>query len=118
MPRPGAGDQDIADWAEEVRIGVIMIVMNDDAMMMMMMMMVLMILMLVMMMMMMTILMQVRPSMRKLRQGMDSLLKTSRMMCSVFRLEQSPEAVKLTAEVGNIDRTGLAKQHLFKLWSR
>ena len=93
VPRPGAGDQDIADWAEEVRIGVMMIVMNDDAM-------------------------QVRPSMRKLRQGMDSLLKTSRMMCSVFRLEQSPEAVKLTAEVGNIDRTGLAKQHLFKLWSR
>ena len=93
VPRPGAGDQDIADWAEEVIT--MMIVM-----------------MIVMMMMMMMILMQVRPSMRKLRQGMDSLLKTSRMMCSVFRLEQSPEAVKLTAEVGNIDRTGLAKKHL------
>ena len=26
VPRPGAGDQDIADWAEEVRIGVMMIV--------------------------------------------------------------------------------------------
>ena len=31
---------------------------------------------------------QVRPSMRKLRQGMDSLLKTSRLMCSVLRLQQ------------------------------
>ena len=26
--------------------------------------------------------------MRKLRQGMDSLLKTSRLMCSVLRLQQ------------------------------
>ena len=42
---------------------------------------------------------EVRPSMRKLRQGMDSLLKTTRMMCSVFRLQQSPEAVRLTASV-------------------
>ena len=50
---------------------------------------------------------EVRPSMRKLRQGMDSLLKTSRLVCSVLRLQQSPEAVQLTAEVGNIDRTGL-----------
>ena len=58
VPRPGATEEEIEDWAEEVR-----------------------------------------PSMRKLRQGMDSLLKTTRMMCSVFRLEQSPEAVKLTAEV-------------------
>lgn len=31
---------------------------------------------------------EVRPSMRKLRQGMDSLLKTSRLMCSVLRLQQ------------------------------
>ena len=89
VPRPGAGDQDIADWAEEVRL-----------------------VMIVMMMMILMLVLQVRPSMRKLRQGMDSLLKTSRMMCSVFRLEQSPEAVKLTAEVGDIDRTGLVKQHL------
>ena len=35
-----------------------------------------------------TLLVQVRPSMRKLRQGMDSLLKTSRLMCSVLRLQQ------------------------------
>ena len=42
---------------------------------------------------------EVRPSMRKLRQGMDSLLKTTRMMCSVFRLQQLQDAVKLTAEV-------------------
>ena len=42
---------------------------------------------------------EVRPSMRKLRQGMDSLLKTSRLVCSVLRLQQSPEAVRLTAEV-------------------
>ena len=31
---------------------------------------------------------EVRPSMRKLRQGMDSLLKTSRLVCSVLRLQQ------------------------------
>ena len=37
--------------------------------------------------------------MRKLRQGMDSLLKSTRMMCSVLRLQQSGEAVQLTAEV-------------------
>ena len=58
VPRPGAADEEIDDWAEEVR-----------------------------------------PSMRKLRQGMDSLLKTTRMMCSVFRLQQLQDAVKLTAEV-------------------
>ena len=58
VPRPGASEEEIEDWAEEVR-----------------------------------------PSMRKLRQGMDSLLKTTRMMCSVFRLQQSPEAVRLTASV-------------------
>ena len=37
--------------------------------------------------------------MRKLRQGMDSLLKTTRMMCSVLRLQQLENAVRLTAEV-------------------
>ena len=37
--------------------------------------------------------------MRKLRQGMDSLLKTTRMMCSVLRLQQLEDAVRLTAEV-------------------
>ena len=42
---------------------------------------------------------EVRPSMRKLRQGMDSLLKTTRMMCSVLRLQQLEDAVRLTAEV-------------------
>ena len=42
---------------------------------------------------------EVRPSMRKLRQGMDSLLKSSRLMCSVLRLQQLQDAVKLTAEV-------------------
>ena len=93
VPRPGAGDQDIADWAEEVRLLMTMM----------------MILMLV---------MQVRPSMRKLRQGMDSLLKTSRMMCSVFRLEQSPEAVKLTAEVGIIVRIRIGKTTFIQTLSR
>ena len=34
--------------------------------------------------------------MRKLRQGMDSLLKTSRLMCSVLRLQQVREALILT----------------------
>ena len=58
VPRPGAAEEEIDDWAEEVR-----------------------------------------PSMRKLRQGMDSLLKTTRMMCSVLRLQQLQDAVKLTAEV-------------------
>jgi hypothetical protein len=38
--------------------------------------------------------MEVRPSMRKLRQGMDSLLKTSRLLCSVLRLQQLKEAVR------------------------
>ena len=33
--------------------------------------------------------------MRKLRQGMDSLLKTSRLMCSVLRLQQVREALIL-----------------------
>ena len=42
---------------------------------------------------------EVRPSMRKLRQGMDSLLKTSRLMCSVLRLQQMKEAVHLTHAV-------------------
>jgi hypothetical protein len=32
--------------------------------------------------------------MRKLRQGMDSLLKTSRLLCSVLRLQQLKEAVR------------------------
>ena len=94
VPRPGAGDQDIADWAEEVRLLMTIVTM---------------ILMLV---------MQVRPSMRKLRQGMDSLLKTSRMMCSVFRLEQSPEAVKLTAEVGIIVRIRIGKTTFIQTLSR
>ena len=95
VPRPGAGEQDIADWAEEGRLLITMMMM--------------MILMLV---------MQVRPSMRKLRQGMDSLLKTSRMMCSVFRLEQSPEAVKLTAEVGIIVRIRIGKTTFIQTLSR
>jgi len=42
---------------------------------------------------------EVRPSMRKLRQGMDSLLKTSRLVCSVLRLKQAKEAVNLTHEI-------------------
>jgi len=42
---------------------------------------------------------QVRPSMRKLRQGMDSLLKTSRLMCSVLRLQQQKAAVDLTHRI-------------------
>ncbi|XP_023330385.1 type II inositol 3,4-bisphosphate 4-phosphatase [Eurytemora carolleeae] len=42
---------------------------------------------------------EVRPSMRKLRQGMDSLLKSSRLVCSVLRLQQIKDAVSLTHEV-------------------
>ena len=43
---------------------------------------------------------QVRPSMRKLRQGMDSLLKTSRLMCSVLRLQQVKQSL-ITGDVGD-----------------
>ena len=96
VPRPGAGDQDIADWAEEVRLLITIVTMV----------------------LMLMLVMQVRPSMRKLRQGMDSLLKTSRMMCSVFRLEQSPEAVKLTAEVGIIVRIRSGKTKFIQTLSR
>ena len=38
--------------------------------------------------------------MRKLRQGIDSLLKTTRMMCSVLRLQQLEDAVRLTHGLG------------------
>ena len=46
---------------------------------------------------------QVRPSMRKLRQGMDSLLKTSRLMCSVLRLQQVVDDVFDDDDDDNID---------------
>eukprot|EP00095_Tigriopus_kingsejongensis_P011180 maker-scaffold456_size166325-snap-gene-0.28 protein:Tk11180 transcript:maker-scaffold456_size166325-snap-gene-0.28-mRNA-1 annotation:"type i inositol- -bisphosphate 4-phosphatase-like" len=42
---------------------------------------------------------ELRPSMRKLRQGMDSLCKTSRLVCSVLRLQQSREAVNLSHSI-------------------
>ncbi|XP_059080345.1 inositol polyphosphate-4-phosphatase type I A-like isoform X1 [Tigriopus californicus] len=42
---------------------------------------------------------ELRPSMRKLRQGMDSLCKTSRLVCSVLRLQQSREAVNLSHDI-------------------
>ncbi len=37
--------------------------------------------------------------MRKLRQGMDSLCKTSRLVCSVLRLQQLKEAVNLSHDI-------------------
>ena len=42
---------------------------------------------------------ELRPSMRKLRQGMDSLCKTSRLVCSVLRLQQLREAVNLSHDI-------------------
>ena len=39
---------------------------------------------------------ELRPSMRKLRQGMDSLCKTARLACSVLRLHQTMDAVDLS----------------------
>ncbi len=42
---------------------------------------------------------ELRPSMRKLRQGMDSLCKTSRLVCSVLRLQQLKEAVNLSHDI-------------------
>ncbi len=42
---------------------------------------------------------ELRPSMRKLRQGMDSLCKTSRLVCSVLRLQQIREAVNLSHDI-------------------
>lgn len=37
---------------------------------------------------------EVRPSMRKLRQAMDGLMRTARLVHSVFRLQQTPEAAQ------------------------
>ena len=42
---------------------------------------------------------ELRPSMRKLRQGMDALCKTARLVCSVLRLRQLRPAVELTREI-------------------
>ena len=42
---------------------------------------------------------EVRPSMRKSRQGIDSLLKTSRLVCSVLRLQQLGPAFQLTHDI-------------------
>ncbi len=42
---------------------------------------------------------ELRPSMRKLRQGMDSLCKTARLVCTVLRLRQLREAVNLTHSI-------------------
>lgn len=37
--------------------------------------------------------------MRKLRQGMDALCKTSRLVCSVLRLQQRRAAVNLSHDI-------------------
>ena len=42
---------------------------------------------------------ELRPSMRKLRQGMDCLCKTAKLACSVLRLQQTAEAVQLTHQI-------------------
>ena len=42
---------------------------------------------------------ELRPSMRKLRQGMDSLCKTSKLTCSALRLRQTAEAVNLSHQI-------------------
>ena len=42
---------------------------------------------------------ELRPSMRKLRQGMDSLCKTAKLTCSILRLRQTPEAVQLSHQI-------------------
>ncbi|CAB4066700.1 unnamed protein product [Lepeophtheirus salmonis] len=42
---------------------------------------------------------ELRPSMRKLRQGMDALCKTARLVCSVLRLQQLHEAVDLSRSI-------------------
>ena len=42
---------------------------------------------------------ELRPSMRKLRQGMDSLCKTAKLSCSVLRLQQTAAAVQLTHQI-------------------
>ncbi|QQP37923.1 Type I inositol3_4bisphosphate 4phosphatase-like [Caligus rogercresseyi] len=42
---------------------------------------------------------ELRPSMRKLRQGMDALCKTARLVCSVLRLQQLNEAVDLSRSI-------------------
>lgn len=39
---------------------------------------------------------ELRPSMRKLRQGMDSLCKTSKLTCSSLKLRQTSDAVQLS----------------------
>jgi hypothetical protein len=46
--------------------------------------------------------------MRKLRQGMDSLLKTSRLLCSVLRLQQLKEAVRYSPSQSFIEEGRLA----------
>jgi len=68
---------------------------------------------------------EVRPSMRKLRQGMDSLLKTSRLVCSVLRLKQVEEAVTLTHEIKyrrdvcfSQALTSLVSSLMSRLWCR
>ena len=45
---------------------------------------------------------ELRPSMRKLRQGMDSLCKTARLVCSVIRLQQRMEAVNLSRDIRSV----------------
>ncbi|XP_045108228.1 LOW QUALITY PROTEIN: inositol polyphosphate-4-phosphatase type I A-like [Portunus trituberculatus] len=42
---------------------------------------------------------EVRPSMKKLRQAMDGLMRTARLVHSVFRLQQTPEAAQATHNI-------------------
>jgi inositol polyphosphate-4-phosphatase len=67
---------------------------------------------------------ELRPSMRKLRQGMDSLCKTARLVCSVLRLRQQREAVNLTHEIKyrrdvcfSQSLTALASALMAKFWA-
>lgn len=42
---------------------------------------------------------ELRPSMRKLRQAMDGLLKTARLTHSVFRVQEDPKAAQRVCNV-------------------
>lgn len=44
---------------------------------------------------------EVRPSMKKLRQAMDGLMRTARLVHSVFRLQQTPEAAQQAHNIKN-----------------
>lgn len=42
---------------------------------------------------------EVRPSMKKLRQAMDGLMRTARLVHSVFRLQQTPDAAQVSHSI-------------------